>query len=94
MIVFCRIHDRRRFIDAYANPTAALIPKFGGQYLVRAPRAEALEGAFGDGMASVISKWPDRASLDRFYASPEYAPLKAARAGIADCSIVVVEDPQ
>lgn len=94
MIVFCRIRDRARFVEEYARPTAALVAKFGGEYLVRAPKVATLEGAFGDGMASVISRWPDRAALDAFYNSPEYRPLKAARAPLADCHILVAEDPQ
>lgn len=92
MIVFCRIKDRARFIEDYARPTAALLPKFGGEYILRTPKVSALEGDFGDGLASVVSKWPDRASLERFYNSPEYAPLKAARAPLADCKIIVAED--
>lgn len=93
MIVFCRIIDRARFIEDYAKPTAALIPKFGGEYLVRTPKAAVLEGDFGEGMASVVSKWPNRSALDAFYASEEYRPLKAARASIANCHILVAEDP-
>lgn len=93
MVVFCRIKDRARFIEAYAKPTAALVARMGGEYLVRAPAAVSLEGGFGDGMASVISKWPNRAALDAFYSSAEYKPLKAARMPLADCHIMVVEDP-
>ena len=93
MIVFCRIADRPRFVEDYAKPTAALVARFGGEYIVRSPRTTALEGAFGDGLASVVSKWPDRAALDAFYRSPEYQPLKQARLAISDCSIIVAEDP-
>ncbi|MBY0423274.1 MAG: DUF1330 domain-containing protein [Parvularculaceae bacterium] len=93
MIVFCRIKDRARFLEDYAKPTAALLPQFGGEYLVRTPKVAALEGAFGDGLACVVSKWPTRAHLDAFYGSPAYAPLKAARAALSDCSILIAEDP-
>lgn len=93
MIVFCRIRDRARFIEDYARPTAALVARFGGEYIVRAPKVAVLEGDFGEGLASVVSRWPDRAALDAFYQSPEYQPLKQARRAISDCSIVVAEDP-
>lgn len=93
MIVFCKIKDRARFVEDYAKPTAALIARYGGEYLVRTPKVTALEGAFGDGMASVISKWPTRAALDAFYNAPEYQPLKEARAPLADCHILIAEDP-
>lgn len=93
MIVFAKIHDRDRFIKDYGAPTAELISKFGGEYLLRAPGVTALEGGLFDGTSAVISKWPDRAALDAFYTSPEYAPLKAVREGIADVNIMVIEDP-
>lgn len=93
MIVFCNIHDRARFIETYAKPTAALVARFGGEYLVRTAKATVLEGKFGEGMASVVSKWPSRAALDAFYGSPEYQPLKAARAAVSDCHILIAEDP-
>lgn len=93
MIVFCRIRDRARFIEAYAKPTAALVSRFGGEYIVRTPKATILEGDFGEGMASVVSKWPSRDALDAFYNAPDYQPLKAARMAISDCHILIAEDP-
>lgn len=93
MIVFCRIKDRARFLDDYAKPTAALLPQFGGEYIIRTPKVTSLEGGLGEGLACVVSKWPTRAHLDAFYNSPAYQPLKAARAPLADCSILIAEDP-
>lgn len=93
MVVFARIRDRERFLEEYAKPTAALIPLYGGDYLVRSPKTTTLEGSIGDGWASVISRWPDRAAIERFWRSPEYAPLKAAREPLADCHVIIVEEP-
>jgi uncharacterized protein (DUF1330 family) len=93
MIVFARVKDRARFLEEYGKPTAALIGKFGGRYVVRAPGAQAIEGGYGDGASVVVSEWPDRAALERFWNSPEYAPLKAVRQPLADVDIVVVEQP-
>lgn len=93
MIVFARIHDRARFLEDYAKPTADLMARFGGEYVVRAPGVEAWEGGLFDGASAVISRWPDKAAMKRFYNSADYAPLKAAREAISEAHIMVVEDP-
>ncbi|MEO0981032.1 MAG: DUF1330 domain-containing protein [Pseudomonadota bacterium] len=93
MIVFAKVHDRERFIQDYGIPTAGVIGRFGGEYLVRGPGVETLEGGLFEGTSAVISKWPDKAAIRRFYDSPDYAPLKAARQDLADVNIMIVEDP-
>jgi len=94
MIVLAHVHERARFIQEYARPTAELIGRFGGEYLVRAPHALALENAAAfDGAAVVVSKWPDRAAIERFWNSEAYAALKAAREPLADAHVLVVEEP-
>lgn len=93
MIVFARVKDRQRFVTEYAAPTAALIEGFGGEYVVRAPGVESLEGGLFDGASAVISKWPDKAAIRRFWDSPEYQVLKAARQPLAEAHVMIVEEP-
>lgn len=93
MIVFARVNDRQRFVAEYAAPTAALIARFGGEYVVRAPGVEALEGGLFDGASTVISKWPDKAAIRRFWDSPEYQALKVARQPLAEAHVMIVEEP-
>ncbi len=95
MIVTAKIADRDAFIAGYGKRAAALVEQFGGKYVLRAPGAELLEGDFGpvdfNGASMVISEWPDRAALDQFWNSPEYAEAKKLREGIADVQVLAIE---
>jgi uncharacterized protein (DUF1330 family) len=93
MIVTARIADRQAFISGYGAAAAALVERFGGRYILRAPGAELLEGAFGAGASMVISEWPDKDAARRFWNSPEYAEAKKLREGIADCQVLLIEAP-
>lgn len=91
MIVFAKVHDRDRFIKEYGIPTAELIGKYGGEYIVRGPGVESLEGGLFDGASAVISKWPSKAAIKEFWASEAYSRLKAARQPLADAHVMIVE---
>lgn len=93
MIVTAHIADRDAFVAGYGAVAAALVEKFGGRYVMRAPGAELLEGDFGAGASVVISEWPDKAAALAFWNSPEYAQAKQLRAGVADCQVVLIEAP-
>jgi uncharacterized protein (DUF1330 family) len=93
MIVTAAIADRIAFISGYGTAAAKLVEQFGGRYLLRAPGAELLEGAFGDGASVVISEWPNKEAAWRFWNSPEYAEAKKLRDGIADCQVLLIEAP-
>ncbi|MEE4200319.1 DUF1330 domain-containing protein [Erythrobacter sp.] len=93
MIVTAAIRDRDRFISGYGAAAAKLIGEFGGEYLLRGPGAECLEGDFGDGASMVISKWRDRDAIRRFWNSPAYAEVKKLRDGLADVQVLVIDGP-
>jgi uncharacterized protein (DUF1330 family) len=93
MIVTAAIRDREAFIAGYGTAAAALIPNFGGEYLLRGPGAESLEGNFGEGASMVISQWPDRAAARAFWNSPEYAEAKKLREGLADVQVLLIDGP-
>ena len=94
MIVTAAIHDIETFIGGYGEAAAALIPKFGGEYLLRGPGAECLEGDFSEGASMVISKWPDREAAKAFWNSPEYAEAKKLREGLADVQVMLIDGPE
>lgn len=94
MIVTAAIHDREKFVSGYGAAAAALIPQFGGQYLLRGPGAECLEGEWGDGASMVISKWPDRDAARAFWNSPEYAEVRKLREGLADVQVLLIDGPE
>ena len=94
MIIIAKVHDREPFVAGYGAAAAALIARFGGEYLLRGPGAALLEGSFGEGASVVISKWPDRAAAQAFWDSPEYAEVKRLREGLADVQVILVDGPE
>ncbi|WP_371398113.1 DUF1330 domain-containing protein [Fretibacter rubidus] len=94
MIVTAKIKDRDAFIAGYGKAAGALVSKFGGRYVMRGPGAELLEGDWGDGASMVISEWPNREAIHRFWNSPEYAAAKAMRDNIADVQVLVIDAPK
>lgn len=92
MIVFAQIHDRERFINEYGIPTAKLIGEFGGEYVLRGPGVEALEGGLFDGTSAVISKWPSKDAIKAFWNSEAYEKLKTARQPLANAHVMIVEE--
>ena len=58
------------------------------------PGPNFLEGDFGDGASMVISEWPDKETVHRFWNSPEYREAVKLREDIADCQVLLIEAPQ
>lgn len=94
MIVLAKIVDREAFIEGYGKPAGALVARFGGRYVLRGPGISLLEGDWGEGASAVISEWPDMATLNAFWTSPEYAEVKKARESVADCRVRAIEAPK
>lgn len=92
MIVFCEIFNRDKFIQEYAIPTAKLISEYGGEYVLRAPGVEALEGDAFDGQSVVISKWPSKEAIRTFWDSDAYQKLKEARSAVSAAKVMIVEE--
>ncbi len=93
IVVTAYIHDREAFMSGYARVATELTTRFGGEYVVRAPGIEVLEGDRAGGGSLVVSKWPDRAAALAFWESDAYAEAKKLREGIADCDVFLVVEP-
>jgi uncharacterized protein (DUF1330 family) len=64
--------------DDYRRQVAATVQAHGGRFLARGGEIVPLEGGW-DPKRVVILEFPDLAALQRWYGSPEYAPLIALR---------------
>lgn len=92
MVIRAVIHDRDAFISGYGPAAGKLSAEFGGEYVVRAPGLDVLEGDIAPGGSMVISRWPSKEAALKFWHSPEYAEVKKLREGIADCDVMLIED--
>ena len=75
----------------YAENAPAIVAAFGGRYLVRNGRTQALEGAWDPGFMALI-EFPSRRAVLEFFDSPEYRPWRELRERSAKSSIVVVDE--
>ncbi len=74
----------------YQRQVPDVIAKYGGRYLVRGGVTETVEGTWRPNRL-VIVEFPDLAALQRFYASPDYAPLLALRQANTEGSVLLAE---
>ena len=91
LVITAQIHDRAKLIEGYGRASAELTARFGGEYIIRAPGLDVLEGDHPGG-SLVISRWPDKATALAFWNSPDYAQVRKLREGIADCQVLIVEE--
>lgn len=68
------ITDAAKF-DEYRTRVGPLIERFGGRYLTKPASHRLPEGGHWTPERVVIVEFPDMATLDAWYRSPEYQPL-------------------
>lgn len=73
----------------YVEANAAALARYGGRFLVRGGRYEAVEGESRE--RNVVIEFPDYSSALECYRSPEYVEAMSHRLGAAVADIVVVE---
>jgi uncharacterized protein (DUF1330 family) len=84
-----QVTDAARY-ERYRALTPAAIAHYGGKFLVRGGATTVLEGAWQPNRVVVI-EFPDVATAQRFYDSPEYRAARAEREGAARMRMFVVE---
>lgn len=79
--------------DTYANYIKAnpdIVNKFGGRYIARGGAVKVLEGDWQP-RRTVVIEFPDMATIEAFYDSPEYTELRKIRWQSADSRLVAIE---
>ncbi|MGH7174303.1 MAG: DUF1330 domain-containing protein [Gemmataceae bacterium] len=89
------IYARKEITDdelsrRYSQQVVPQIREFGGELLVARGEADAVEGDWQPQSVTIL-RFDDRASLMRWYESPEYAPLKQMRLDSNVGDIIVVD---
>ena len=84
-----RILDQE-LAQRYMTLAAASIERHGGSYVVRGAQPDVPEGEWDDDRRVVVVAFPDRATLDEWYASDDYAEALAVRADALDRRLLFV----
>lgn len=89
LIADTHITDAQAY-DEYRRQVAPLIQQYGGRFIVRGGKHEVLEGESGV-KRLVVVEFPSMESLKSWYASPEYAPVRALRQRASTATLIAVE---
>jgi uncharacterized protein (DUF1330 family) len=76
--------------EAYRQAVLPVIEAHGGRYLVRGSTVSSLEGEDCQPRVIVL-EFPDKATAEGFYNSPEYQEILPLRQNNATGSVIVVE---
>jgi uncharacterized protein (DUF1330 family) len=89
MVVDARSTDPERMAE-YRSLAQIAVAAYGGRYLVRGAAYETLEGSWQP-QRLVVLEFPSTDAARKFYDSPEYGAARAARAGVSDFDMLLVE---
>ncbi|HEX6297524.1 MAG TPA: DUF1330 domain-containing protein [Burkholderiales bacterium] len=76
--------------EEYRKQVMAVVTKYGGKFIVRGGRVESLEGDWAP-KRFVALEFPSMEQAQRWYRSPEYAPLIALRQKASRGKLILVE---
>jgi uncharacterized protein (DUF1330 family) len=76
--------------EEYRKQVLAVVTKYGGRFIVRGGKVEALEGGWSP-KRFVALEFPSMEQARKWYASPEYAPLIELRKRASRGKLILVE---
>lgn len=76
--------------EAYRKAAAPIIAAHGGRFLVNGGAVSGIEGEPARPRAMIL-EFPDKATAEGFYNSPEYQAILPMRQNNADGSVMIVE---
>lgn len=76
--------------EEYRRQVPATIAAYGGRYIVRGGASETLEGTWQPRRV-VVLEFPDRDRAKAWWASQEYAPVKAIRLRAAKTELLAID---
>ena len=76
--------------EDYRRQVPDVIARYGGKYIVRGGKVEALEGGWSPKRIAIV-EFPSMEQALKFYRSPEYAPLLRIRQKASRGKLVIVE---
>ena len=77
-------------MKTYSAGVAATVDQYGGKFIVRGGDPETIEGDW-PAKRIIMIEFADRAALNAWYDSPEYADLKAMRIASSKGNIISVD---
>ena len=76
--------------EEYRKQVMAVVTKYGGRFIVRGGRVETLEGGWAP-KRFVALEFPTMEQAQKWYRSPEYAPLIELRKKASRGKLILVE---
>lgn len=88
LVATVKVRDAAGFAE-YGRGRTRTVELYGGKIVFLGERAGALAGNPGWDLLLAI-EWPDRATLERWWDSPEYAPWRDMLGRVADAELSVL----
>jgi uncharacterized protein (DUF1330 family) len=90
VIAWTKIVDRES-MARYGAALGPVLERYGGRYLFAGPGTQALEGEW-DATGMAIIEFPSHEDAQRWYDSPEYAPLRPLREAAGPTALLITPD--